>query len=684
MSATAHKLIFSCANTAAVLVALYIAFAANLERPYWAMFSVFIIAKPISGAVRSKAAYRLAGTLAGAAMALLLVPPLAQAPVLLCLATSLWVGLCLYYATLDRTPRSYAFLLAGYTATIVGFSVVNVPQQIFNTAVARVEEIGIGIICGAVAHSVIFPQNVAEQLKRRAASVVRACAQWLYESPPRPDQPVDLSVQQKLAAAVTESHLLYTHVAFETSGARLERPLMQALEERIAILLPRVSGVQRSLEALARLGATPAALARLIPQVSSWARALANRDTHRDRTSGEDNELQQACTAALEPLDGLTGGWPALLEHAAIVELSELTRALADCARLSSLLNTPNPRPPRGLETRSGRARARPLSSDRGLALLSGIAAMSATLLSCVLWIGGSWPQGGVAAEFAAIGSSLFATLDNPAEPIMPAVAGILLALPFAAFYEFALFPKITGFASLALVLSPMLFLLSLMQTFERLEGMALVLAIAFCGALALEPSYHADFAMFLNVNAAEIIGLLIAGMTILMLRTVEPLWNARRLSDAGWRSLVQLVRSPPPDFAHWLIQMLDRLGLIATRLLGSGRDDTGHSETDALRDLRVGINIHALRGPGPDGGTPQRAALDAVLDSVAGTFEEKLRGHSDRTSADLMRRIDAAIAASCAQPPSATRRTLLAALTGLRLDLLPTQAPPCAMSSPA
>jgi uncharacterized membrane protein YccC len=112
-----------------VLVALYIAFASNLERPYWAMFTIFIVAKPITGAVRSKSAFRAFGTLAGAAMALLLVPPLVQAPVLLCLALSLWIGVCLYLSMQDRRPRSYAFLLAGYTAAIVGLAVVNEPTR---------------------------------------------------------------------------------------------------------------------------------------------------------------------------------------------------------------------------------------------------------------------------------------------------------------------------------------------------------------------------------------------------------------------------------------------------------------------------------------------------------------------------------------------------------------------------
>src|SRR5580700_438263 len=167
MLASSRKVAFALANTVAVLAALYFAFALDLERPYWAMFTVFIVANPIAGAVRSKTVYRFLGTFAGASISLLLVPPLVHAPVLLCLATSLWVGTCLYLSLLDRTPRSYAFLLAGYTATIVGLAVVNAPETIFDTSVARVEEISLGLICAAVAHSVIFPQSMLAELLER-------------------------------------------------------------------------------------------------------------------------------------------------------------------------------------------------------------------------------------------------------------------------------------------------------------------------------------------------------------------------------------------------------------------------------------------------------------------------------------------------------------------------------------
>jgi uncharacterized membrane protein YccC len=187
-----QRLAFSIANTGAVLVALYIAFARDLERPYWAMFSVFIVAQPISGAVRSKAVYRFCGTLVGAAVAVFLIPPLIHAPVLLSLAMSAWVGVCLYTSLLDRTPRSYAFLLAGYSAAIIGFSVVDTPQSVFDTAVSRVEEISLGIICGSLAHSIFFPKNVVAELHEKIAATLEGCAAWIETAPARPRQHEDL------------------------------------------------------------------------------------------------------------------------------------------------------------------------------------------------------------------------------------------------------------------------------------------------------------------------------------------------------------------------------------------------------------------------------------------------------------------------------------------------------------
>lgn len=660
---------FALANTCAVLTALYIALAFNLERPYWAMFTVFVIAKPVSGAVRSKAVYRFAGTLAGAAVALFLVPPLVQAPVLLCLALSAWVGVCLYYSLLDRTPRSYAFMLAGYTATIIGFSVVGDPQSVFDTAVSRLEEISLGIVCGSIAHSVFFPQNIASEINEKLGRTIRACANWIGGALTRPPGPQDEVAHQRLAQVVTDLQLLYTHVSFETSDVPRASGVLWALQDRLALLSAYLTTLQKSLQALAARAPLRAPILAALESVSDWARALTGEEHRKDTPSAFPTAL------ALAEDKASRGDWESLLEQAVIVYLGKLVRALKESCLLASALSDPGVRLPSDLQREAAMRHRRTLHLDRGLAALSGVAAALSCLAACVLWIEGSWPEGAVAAQFAAIGCSLFATLDRPAQLIGSVIGGVLLALPFAALYEFAIFPRIDGFASLALTLAPAVLLFSLMQTSEKLEGAGLVLAIAFSGALALQSTYRADFAAFVNTNMAEIIGLLVADVTVLLLRTLDPAWNAVRISRAGWRSVSELAARADIDIKAWSIRMFDRLGLVTSRLGPADPSRRADARVDPLRDLRVGLNVDAIRQAQSDfraGPT----VLGRVLKEVSSDYEALGRSRRERPRADLEASIDAGIASLAEGSGSPSMRDALAALTALRLDLAPRAAP--------
>jgi uncharacterized membrane protein YccC len=152
---TRSSVLFSLNCLAATLLALLIGFWLDLPRPYWAVLTIYIVSQPLTGSVRSKALFRVVGTFLGAAFAVLVVPPLVDAPVLLILAMAAWVGLCLTISLLDRTPRAYVVMLAGYTATLVAFPTVDHPDQIFDIAVSRVEEITLGILCATLTHSLI-------------------------------------------------------------------------------------------------------------------------------------------------------------------------------------------------------------------------------------------------------------------------------------------------------------------------------------------------------------------------------------------------------------------------------------------------------------------------------------------------------------------------------------------------
>jgi uncharacterized membrane protein YccC len=85
--------LFAIKTFLAAMLALCIAFSLGLERPYWAMASTYIAAQPLSGATRSKAVFRLFGTVIGGAT-VALVPVLVHAQELPWLTLAIWVATC--------------------------------------------------------------------------------------------------------------------------------------------------------------------------------------------------------------------------------------------------------------------------------------------------------------------------------------------------------------------------------------------------------------------------------------------------------------------------------------------------------------------------------------------------------------------------------------------------------------
>src|ERR1700748_2856140 len=162
-----RPIIFSVNCYIATILTMFGRFRLALKRPGGAMPTVYLPSQPLSGAMRAKAVYRAIGTFVGAAAMVAIVPNLVDAPELTTLAIMLWVALCVFVSLLDRTPRSYMFVLSGYTAALIGFPSVLAPHAVFDTAVARVEEITLGVVCAAIVHSLIFPKSVLSAFDER-------------------------------------------------------------------------------------------------------------------------------------------------------------------------------------------------------------------------------------------------------------------------------------------------------------------------------------------------------------------------------------------------------------------------------------------------------------------------------------------------------------------------------------
>src|SRR5258708_2331746 len=147
----------------------WLAMRFSLSQPSTAMLTTIIVANRESGRVLAKSFYRCIGTLAGAGVALLIVSLFPQERVLFLVALSLWIGACAGGATLYRNFTSYAFVLSGYTAAIVAVPVIDQPLGAFDSAVARVSEVLLGVLGSGVVSDTVFLSRLRDVLRRNAS-----------------------------------------------------------------------------------------------------------------------------------------------------------------------------------------------------------------------------------------------------------------------------------------------------------------------------------------------------------------------------------------------------------------------------------------------------------------------------------------------------------------------------------
>lgn len=653
---------FAVRTTAASLLALYIGLAAGLERPYWAMATVFIVAHPLTGALRSKSLYRVLGTILGAAASVAIVPNLADAPELLVAAMAAWIGICLYLALLDRTPRSYVFMLAGYSAAIIGLPAVTAPGTVFDTALARVEEITLGIACATVIGSVVFPRPLGAVLGARLdawlADVRRTGASVLAGG-----LVPDAARVRRLAGDIAEIDLLASQLGHDASASGGARRWLHTLRQRMAMLLPLISSVVARREAMLREpGGVPPAIATLLEDIAAWLGAA-------EPDAQAASRLRRAIASVSARVEG--NDWPDLLAEGLLRRLRELVDLVADCLVLrrhigsgATSLAAPLAFRPEGSPAGAADARHR----DHAMAIFSGVSAALVVALSCWFWIAAGWDDGAVATEMAAVACCFFAALDDPV-PAMRRFGRIsAVSVVIVLFYQFAVLPALDGFAMLAVALAPLLIVSGLMMTRPALAMAGTLTGVNVATLLAVQARYSGNFAAVLEGGIALVLGIGAAASIVAVVRSVGSDWSARRLLRAGWREIAVLAASPrgaaePLSFAG---RTMDRLSLIAPRLaVGADR-----AALDLLAELRLGLNIARLHQYGSRLDAPARALLRPVLDLIAAHFRAAARGSRQGPEPALRAAIDDALGGIAGRAALRGRPALLRALAGIRLAL--------------
>ncbi len=649
--------VFALKTFLAAMLALYMALSLGLDRPYWAMASAYIASQPLSGATRSKAVYRLYGTLIGAAAAVGLVPALADKPLVLSLVLALWVAGCLYLSLLDRTPRSYVCMLAGYTAAIIGFPSVTAPDGIFDTALTRVEEIAIGVSLASLVAGVVFPRPVGPALISRIDAWLGTARRWSAEALANRDTAA--AEARRLAADGVEINLLASHLSYDSTA--WETRHFGLLRARMIMLIPVLASVADRMAALgSRL---PEAAATLAADVSDWIGLRSSR-------------APEALLARIDAMEaGVARGadWDSLLLSSLLIRLRELILILVDCATLRGQMAVGRSPAETELLFAPEASAAHIWHRDHGMALLSAVACAVAILLCCTMWIATAWNEGYVAAEMVAVACSFFAAQDDPVPSIMQFLVWSVVGVAVDGILLFGVLPVVTDFVTLALALAPPFVIGGVLVSMPETANGGKALTANAATLLALQSAYSGDLPSFANSSLAFLLGLALAVIVTRLIRSVGAGFTVHRLLRVIWLELAVAAETRGKrDRARYAGLMLDRLGLIAPRLAESEPDA---APVDALTDIRVGFNIIDLRRARHAVPLAVRDQIDVMLDRLAASYRARaLRG--GEPDAALLGCIDQALETLENAGTEAGRPDALLGLVGIRRGLFP-DAPP-------
>jgi uncharacterized membrane protein YccC len=583
---TWREWLFSAKALIAGLLALYIALAIPLDNPYWAMASVYVVSHPLSGATRSKAIYRALGTLLGAAASVAILPRFAQQPVMLTLVISLWITSLLYLSLLDRSPRSYIFLLAAYTVPLISLGEVNHPATIFHVALARSEEILLGIVCASLINAVLFPSRLTPVLSARMAVLLNdaraATRQMLNATEPDAFDPRAL---HRLMVDVMGLDGMIVHLDYDSSS-HLPARYAREFRARLAMLTPQLISLGDALRSLRQHQAPLPELNDYLQRVAHWIQGDNFQIT-----------VQQLGARSRQLETRLSDSHPAqqLAFAAAFSQVRALIHLWQDALNLHQAFAENHPTQPPMLRYRVRQLVGAPRHYDYLLQAFSAVSVGLLVLLISLLWYLSGWQHGATGVFIAAVASCFFASQDNPAPFIKSFFVATLASIAMATIYLFALIPNVHDFGSLAVLLAVPLLMLGTLTGRPQYTGTVILLAVQTISIITIQDSYKADFALFADVALSTALGVVLALIWARLTRPFGTQWAARRLARSGWLSLSRLALAKrKQDYDRVASDVIDRTAQLLPRLSQLG--DHGLALHDATRELQICFRLLELK----------------------------------------------------------------------------------------
>ncbi|MEH1709882.1 FUSC family protein [Acinetobacter pittii] len=585
-------LIFALKTFIAGMLALFVSFELDLINPMWSIGTVLIIANPYSGMVSSKCVYRVVGTIGGAVIALTLTPHLINTPWIFTVVLSLWVGFALYVSLLDRTPRSYAFMLAGYSTAMIVFNAITYIDQynIFDIALARVIEISIGVISSAVVSATILPMHIGSAIKQRVIKTLKDTENLFANLLNTDLQQNNTQLLAAITRDTTDIHALAVHLSYEKGELHgMTKPLQEMLHQ-ISMVVANLVALSERIKQLQELRFIETHAEKLQQLSAHVVQFLEQKDLIVD-----ENILQLP--------DEFESDFASLMESASTHQQVLVAAMKMDVRHFISnvlavkvlwqRIQQGNKEIPDNITPMTTKYPS--LHRDHGVAIRGGISAVLITFIVTGVWIVSGWKAGFMMAQMGAVTACILTALDNPVPVLRIFIWGSIASAVLVFVYAFGIFPHVTTFWELGLVLLPMfLFAVSMMAN-QMLMPVGMVLGINTMMGLNLHNAYSMDAVSYLDSSFAMILGVLVSLIVIDVVRAMSPDTSASRILALHYRAMRQAIYLPYGlDFKVHLRSMLDRIGILNSKMVQS--DEIKTSIHQALIESSSIVDLSRLQ----------------------------------------------------------------------------------------
>jgi uncharacterized membrane protein YccC len=471
---------FAVKTFVAGLLALYVAFWLGLDEPRWALLTVYVVSQPESGLVLAKSFHRALGTAAGLLFSTLLVFMFAQYGDLFVPSVALWIGICNFAARAARNFMSYGFLLAGYTAAIIGIPAALDPSHAYTLIAARGTEIVIGLTFAALASRLLFPQELVQRLLTLTRRIIiRAKAFGSVAISPAANKAALATQRFQLIQDIASIDSTRASAYFESAEARrLSDPVRE-----VAVAALNVCAIAENI-ASTSFSALPPSAAGL------WITARLLSNTNDSPT--ENFVVTSTLTSVSDKRDMVD----------AQSKLADAENRLEGKSRVI--------RSTVSLET----------WSDSIPAILTGIRSALAVVVVWAIWFVTAWPSAPVAIIVAANVCSLIASMEQPVRISVALAATILVATVPIFFTVFYLLPLASDFVGMAFALAPLMLMCGFVMAQPKIGAMGQLTAVYFTVGSNIDNVMTYNTVQFFNTSLAILLGI---GVALVLFAIIFP-----------------------------------------------------------------------------------------------------------------------------------------------------------------